>query len=159
MSSIPSIRSTPSIDLLGRGAIGSRKTALPNKGPLSVPTQQGLSLANPTSDTEQARSKGGENGDQVAQARKAAEGLVSNTFIEPILKQIRESNDAPPPFGPTQAEKQFGALLDTKVADEIVQGTNFPIVEQITQRLLSYTPAGQPIVDLHNPQQGIDTEA
>lgn len=158
MSSIPSIRSTPSIDLLGRGAIGSRKTALPNKGPLSVPTQQGLSLANPTSDTEQARSKG-TDGDELAQARKAAEGLVSNTFIEPILKQIRESNDAPPPFGPTDAEKQFGALLDTKVADEIVQGTNFPIVEQITQRLLSYTPAGQPIVDFQNQQQGIDTQA
>ncbi len=69
------------------------------------------------------------------QARAAAEGLVSATFIEPILKQIREGNDAPPPFGPSSAEKQFGALLDTRLADEIAHATNFPIVQRIAEQL------------------------
>lgn len=70
-----------------------------------------------------------------ADARKAAEGLVSATFIEPILKQMRESNDAPPPFGPSRAEKQFGALLDTRLADDIVHAANFPLVQKIADRL------------------------
>lgn len=68
-------------------------------------------------------------------ARKAAQGLVSTTFIEPILKQARESNDAPPPFGPSRVEKQFGALLDTSLAEEIVQASDFPLVDRIAADL------------------------
>ncbi len=36
--------------------------------------------------------------------RKAAEQLVSATFITPILSQVRESSQAAPPFAPTQGE-------------------------------------------------------
>lgn len=94
---------------------------------------------------------------RLAKAAEAAEGLVATTFIEPILKQVRESNDAPPPFGPSNAEKQFSALLDTKLSDEIVHAANFPLVERITQQLLQNMPAleaaDQP------PKQSIDTRA
>ena len=79
-----------------------------------------------------------------AEARVAAEGLVSSTFIEPILKQIRESNTAPPPFGPSSAEKQFSSLLDTNIADEIVHAANFPLVERIANQLLKNMPQIQP---------------
>lgn len=79
-----------------------------------------------------------------AEARVAAEGLVSTTFIEPILKQIRESNTAPPPFGPSNAEKQFASLLDTTLADEIVHASNFPIVDRIASQLLKNMPQVQP---------------
>jgi len=85
-----------------------------------------------------------------AQARTAAEGLVSTTFIEPILKQVRESNTAPPPFGPSNAEKQFSSLLDTKLADEIVHAANFPLVDRIMSQLLKNMPQVQneaPIID------------
>ena len=41
--------------------------------------------------------------EKFAEARSAAEGLVATSFIKPILTQVRESNNAPPPFGPTLA--------------------------------------------------------
>ncbi len=143
MNSISAIRTTPSIDLINRGALDTIKPNQKDKGALSIANQQGLSLARPVTTPDQASTR-------ETQAKKAAEGLVSNTFIEPILKQIRESNDAPPPFGPTKAEKQFASLLDTKLADEIVQSSNFPLVERITQQLLNNMPATQ------NEHNGID---
>lgn len=71
-----------------------------------------------------------------ARAREAAELLVSTTLIEPILKQAREANNAPPPFAPTQAEKQFGSLLDHRLAHEIVSSANFSIVDRLARNLL-----------------------
>tara|TARA_R110002072_G_scaffold42064_12_gene118205 strand:- start:160775 stop:161275 length:501 start_codon:yes stop_codon:yes gene_type:complete len=94
---------------------------------------------------------------RLAKAAEAAEGLVATTFIEPILKQVRESNDAPPPFGPSNAEKQFSALLDTKLSDEIVHAANFPLVERITQQLLKNMPALEAADQ--TPKQSIDTRA
>ena len=148
MSSISNTRSTPSIDLLGRNSIDLRKPAPKDKGALSATTPQGLSLA---------RNTNGTTGNEAAQsstqkARMAAEGLVSTTFIEPILKQLRESNNTPPPFGPGKAEKQFATLLDTKLADEIVRSANFPLVERITAQLLQNMPAESA------PQQMFDTK-
>lgn len=94
-----------------------------------------LSLANPPALTQ--ADKPGEPdspAQQYARAREAAEGLVATSFIKPILTQVRESNNAPPPFGPTQAEKQFGSLLDNKLSDEIVRASQFPIVDRIVER-------------------------
>lgn len=70
------------------------------------------------------------------QARDAARKLVSTTLVEPILKQARENNRAAAPFAPTQAEKQFGSLLDHRLANDIVSASNFPIVERLTQDML-----------------------
>jgi Rod binding domain-containing protein len=75
-----------------------------------------------------------------AEAREAAEALVSTSFIKPILAQLRESNNAPAPFGPTQAEKQFGALLDTQLADEISRAAQFPIVDRLVEQFTSHLP-------------------
>jgi hypothetical protein len=81
--------------------------------------------------------------------REAAEQLVSATFIVPVLSQIRESSNAAPPFAPTQGEKQFGALLDQRVADEIVKSSRLPIVDRLTRDFASRAgikldqPAGQ----------------
>lgn len=94
---------------------------------------------------------------RLAKAAAAAEGLISATFIEPILKQVRESNDTPPPFGPSNAEKQFSALLDTKLSDEIVHAANFPLVERITQQLLENMPAIEAVDQ--TPKKSIDTRA
>jgi len=69
-------------------------------------------------------------------ARDAARKLVSTTLVEPILKQARENNRAAAPFAPTQAEKQFGSLLDHRLANDIVSASNFPIVERLAQDLL-----------------------
>ena len=45
-------------------------------------------------------------------ARDAAEELIAMTFVQPILKQMREMNAAAPPFSPGIAERRFGALWD-----------------------------------------------
>lgn len=71
-----------------------------------------------------------------AKAREAAEKLISTTLVEPILKQLRETNNAAPPFGPTPAEKQFGALLDHRLSQDIVRSANFPIVDRVARDLL-----------------------
>lgn len=76
--------------------------------------------------------------EKIAEARRAAEGLVATSFIKPILTQARESNTAPPPFGPTQAEKQFQSLLDNRLADEIVHSAQFPIVDRMVQRFTGH---------------------
>lgn len=71
---------------------------------------------------------------KIDEARQAAEGLVATSFIKPILTQARESNNAPPPFGPTQAEKQFQSLLDNRLADDLVHAAQFPIVERLVKQ-------------------------
>ena len=77
---------------------------------------------------ERARRGAGTN-----EIRTAAEQLVSATFILPVLTQVRESSMAAPPFAPTPGEKQFGSMLDQKIADEIVRSSRLPIVERLTR--------------------------
>ncbi len=71
-----------------------------------------------------------------AAARDAAEQLVAITLVQPVLAQLRETNNAAPPFGPTAAEKQFGSMMDARVAQDIVHGSRFPLVDQLTNSML-----------------------
>lgn len=76
----------------------------------------------------------GESPEQVA--RRSAESLVAMTFIQPLLKQLRDTAQAAPPFAPTQGEKQFQGLMDAELALRLVRKSDFPIVESIAQKLL-----------------------
>lgn len=78
---------------------------------------------------------------RATEARDAAEQLVSTAFVQPILSGLREMNNAAPPFAPTQAEKQFGPLLDAQLADRYVAGQNFPLVDRLAAQL--YRPPAQ----------------
>lgn len=69
-------------------------------------------------------------------ARKAAEEFVSIAFIEPVLRSLRESNNAAPPFAPTEAEKSFGPLLDAEIAQRIVAHEHYGLVESVARQLL-----------------------
>ena len=69
-------------------------------------------------------------------ARAAAEKMVATAFVQPVLKQLRESNNAPAPWGPTDAEKQFGPLLDAQIAERIVQAARFPTVDRMARMIL-----------------------
>jgi len=69
-------------------------------------------------------------------AGEAAQKLVASTLVEPILKQLRETNNAAAPFGPSEAEKQFGPILDGQIADRIVGAADFPLVDRIKQDLM-----------------------
>ena len=64
-------------------------------------------------------------------ARQAAEDFVAMAFVEPLLSQLRESNDAAPPFAPGPAERQFGEIMDQVLSRQIVRGSNFPLVDRL----------------------------
>lgn len=64
-------------------------------------------------------------------ARQAAEDFVAMAFVEPLLSQLRENNDAAPPFAPGPAERQFGEIMDQVLSRQIVRGSNFPLVDRL----------------------------
>jgi Rod binding domain-containing protein len=70
------------------------------------------------------------------EARETAEQLVTQTFIIPLLKQLREADRSAPPFAPSQGERQFRALGDAEVAQNITRSARFPLVERLAQDLL-----------------------
>ena len=91
-----------------------------------------------------AAGAGGEFGHSLALAlgpddrealRAAASQLVASTFVQPLLSRLRESPFLEGPFAPGLAEKQFAPLLDQHLADRIVQGGSFPLVDLIVERL------------------------
>lgn len=70
--------------------------------------------------------------------RQAAEDLVANAFIAPVLRQMRETSDAAPPFQQTPAEKQFGQMLDIETARQIVRKADLPIVHRLSETFEQY---------------------
>lgn len=69
-------------------------------------------------------------------ARQAAEDFVAIALVQPILKQMRESNQTPPPFGPGEGEKALGGLADAQVARSIVRQGQWSVVGSIEQQML-----------------------
>lgn len=69
--------------------------------------------------------------------REVAETFVAVALVQPILAQARESGWAAPPFQPSQAEKQFGALMDAHVAREITRAARFPLVDRLARDMRS----------------------
>lgn len=124
---------------LPQGAFGS--SSIPSGGLVGTSFGKGVSgqrsFAEALGDQRNAdRFAAKESATTEEQARDAARRLVSTTLVEPILKQARENNRAAAPFAPTQAEKQFGSLLDHRLANDIVSASNFPIVDRLAQDLL-----------------------
>lgn len=124
--------------------IGTSPLMNPATNPASSGGISALSPARPRHDAEDGRrfseiiGKGPTRPDSrkpEEQAREAAEQLLSVSFIQPVLKQVREMNDAPPPWGPTQAEKQFGPMLDAKLADQLIKAARLPIIERLSRDL------------------------
>jgi Rod binding domain-containing protein len=69
-------------------------------------------------------------------AREAAEQLVAQTFVLPMLKGLRQSDRSAPPFAPSQGEKQFRALMDAELAQRMVKGGGYGLVDRLAQDLL-----------------------
>jgi len=70
------------------------------------------------------------------QARKAAQEMVALSFVQPMLAEMRESEDAAGLFAPSPAEKQFRAMQDRLLAQEIVEASRFPLVDEMARKLL-----------------------
>lgn len=81
------------------------------------------------------QTKPGETPDQLA--RRSAEQFVSMALVQPLLKQLRESNHTAPPFAPSQGEKQFQSLMDAEVAQRMVRAAHFPLVDRLARDMLS----------------------
>ena len=79
-----------------------------------------------------------------AAARKAAEEFVATVFVNPILQQLRETNDAAEPFAPTQGEKMFRSMLDQRIASDIVSRGDWPLVQRLTNDLLARGSPSKP---------------
>ncbi len=73
---------------------------------------------------------------KAAAAREGAQDFVAVTLVQPLLKQLRESNHAAPPFAPSSAELQFRAMMDAQVAQKIVRASSFPIVDVVARNLM-----------------------
>lgn len=72
--------------------------------------------------------------------RKDAERFIAGALVYPVLKQLRETNNAAAPFAPGEAEKSFGWMFDQHIADEIVSSQNFPLVDAVMRTI---RPAGE----------------
>lgn len=77
----------------------------------------------------------GTAGEQRAAAREGAEEFVAITMVQPLLKQLRESNNAAAPFAPSSAEKQFRGMMDAQISHRIVKASNFPLVDVVARGL------------------------
>ncbi len=77
--------------------------------------------------------------DGPAAVRQAAEDFVSMALVQPVLKQLRETNNAAAPFAPGAAEKKFGGLLDAEFAARLVRSTRFGIVDAVAAQMVKKT--------------------
>ncbi len=69
------------------------------------------------------------------EALQIARDLVAVSLVQPLLKEWRDSEQSPPPFGPGQAEKQFRALQDANLAQELTRASHFPLVDRLARDL------------------------
>jgi Rod binding domain-containing protein len=69
-------------------------------------------------------------------ARRSAEQFVAMALVQPLLKQLRDNNNAAPPFAPSQGEKQFQSLMDAEVAQRMVRAAHFPLVDRLARDML-----------------------
>lgn len=81
------------------------------------------------------------------EARDGAEQFIAITFLQPLLKQLRETNNAAPPFAPSAAEKQMQGMMDAQLAQHIAKAERWPLVDRVAKDLLrnqSLQPNRQP---------------
>lgn len=72
-------------------------------------------------------------------AVKAAQDLVSVALVQPVLKHMRESNRAAPPFGPGKGERMFRSMKDADIARGLVGSGRWELVNAVAQKLLNKT--------------------
>jgi len=85
-----------------------------------------------TKSSDAARAAGKSKQQQV---RESVEQLVSSAFILPLMNELRDQPLDSDLFDGGFAEDSFRQQLDTVLADRMVAGGNFPVVEVIYDRL------------------------
>lgn len=110
--------------------------ARPDRGP----ARSGELLAGQRSFGEVLSKAGGPGGPRSdeAEAWDAARDFVAMAFVQPVLKQLRETNHAAAPFAPGKGEQQFRALMDAEIARKVVRASDWPLVDRLAHRLLEH---------------------
>jgi hypothetical protein len=128
------------------GALSSRAVATLSRGlrddQRSFAAVLGRTGVGPLGSGPSLRKASSRAGSAPEKAREAAEQLVAIGLVQPVLKELRESNRASPPFAPSQGERQFRALLDAELAQRIVRAARFPLVERLARELLTGSGGG-----------------
>jgi Rod binding domain-containing protein len=143
MSQFPSIS-----PFSGLGVPGSGLGPAPN--PTSGPRSPSIERQDDFSAViARARPTGAAGQSPEQRARAAAEQFVAIALVQPLLSQLRQSNEAAPPFAPSQGERQFRSLMDAQLAHQMVHAARFPLVDRLARDLLKNTgpahiPAAQP---------------
>ena len=122
----------------GDGAIAFRGFSLGRHGDLTRP---------PATDDQPSGLK------TPSRAREAAESLVAHALVLPVLKSLRETNSAAPPFAPGAHERTFGAMADIRMADHLVRASRFPLVEAVERWLVKHGGTDQP--QSHRGTEGV----
>ena len=96
---------------------------------------------NKTSDQElfsqvisRAKGKGGSTPQE--RARTAAEQLVSTALVQPVFKQLRESNNAAEPFAPNQAEPHVPRADGCTNCARMVHSSHWGLVDHLARGML-----------------------
>lgn len=74
------------------------------------------------------------SGDTRGLAREAAKTLVSEGLIKPVFASMRDGGFAADAFKPDAAERRFRPMFDAVLADRLVEGSNFALVERTADR-------------------------
>ena len=72
-----------------------------------------------------------------ALANLAAQRLVSTTFLEPLVREARETAAPTGRFAPGATETRFGHMLDQRFADSIAASPDFAPVASMERNLLT----------------------
>jgi Rod binding domain-containing protein len=73
--------------------------------------------------------------DDLARSREAAADLVAQALVLPILKEFRASQSSGPPFGVSEGERSFRAMLDDQIARRMARKEGWPLVESLARQL------------------------
>ena len=73
-------------------------------------------------------------GDTRGLAVEAARTLVAEAFVKPVFASMREGGFAAEEFKPGTGEKRFRPMLDAALADKVVEGSNFALVQRVADR-------------------------
>lgn len=85
---------------------------------------------------ERGAREGGAFAERFERAREAAQELVAGAFVKPVLSQLRDSTMAAEPFKPGTWERRFGPVVDQAVANELVKGDGWNLVDVMAERFV-----------------------
>lgn len=76
------------------------------------------------------------------EARQAAQQLVASAFLQPMLKQMRESGFKTEYFDNGPGQDAFNQQLHTALADRMVERMDLPVVDAVTRFVTQHAGAG-----------------